>query len=450
MVVTDYSHEIAFWKVTLAAESVPELDRTLRAGFFPDQVIPCLYELREDRGGRPRLLDLGAGPLSQLAWAVDEDLAQVAAVDPLAEEYAAIMARYGHEFPIAPVKGRGEELLEVCETESFDLVYCGNALDHVVSPAACLANMCAVLRPRGFLVVVSALREGTHQQWHGLHQHDLVPEDGTLQRYDKRGKRESLTEGLGLRCIFQFQEGKHPGDQFILVFKKPEPGGGETEPENRYSELIACWLKKHTQSDLARTNPSHRERDFPEILLDLHRAGWRRGRSEAPLALEVGSGPLSRLAFGVEQQLLQLTAVDPMAEVYADLLERRGYSYPVKPDRCAAEDLASRFSAESFDLVYAGDALEYCAVPSSAMAAMKRVLKPRGVLALEGALEARSRHGGPGGQLHDLMLLENGLCVRDPEGLTRSLTKDAGLAVLRCEQAGDAQGDRYALLLQRG
>ena len=73
--------------------------------------------------------------------------------------------------------------------------------------------------------------------------------------------------------------------------------------------------------------------------------------------LEIGSGPVSLLAFGVEQGLFEVTAVDPLASVYDEILSKYGISYPIKPRTGYAERLVKSFGKDSFDIVYSSNSL---------------------------------------------------------------------------------------------
>ena len=70
---------------------------------------------------------------------------------------------------------------------------------------------------------------------------------------------------------------------------------------------------------------------FPKA--DYYPSSRRREQGErAPTeARGGGTGPVSLLAWGVEQDLFELTAVDPLARDYAQVVRQSGCSYPVIP-----------------------------------------------------------------------------------------------------------------------
>jgi len=196
-----YVDEIKFWEGILRTGTALVFDPKVRAIAVPAELRRCVVELATEFHGLPRLLEVGSGPLSLLAGAVDEGLCTVVAVDPLARLYRQLLDRHGIAYPIRPRVGLGERLTQVFPQASFDLVYSSNALDHTRSPRRCLEHMCQILRPGGFLLLEGLVREGTAEHWKGLHQHDLLSEHGHLVHFDRAGRRTELTHGLPLVSI---------------------------------------------------------------------------------------------------------------------------------------------------------------------------------------------------------------------------------------------------------
>ncbi len=220
----DYQSEVDWWETVLAPGGRAEwmtraLDPERRQSEFPKLMLPFVEEAAAV--SRPvQVLDVGSGPLSPLAWGVDRKLFVATAVDPLAREYARILARHGIDFPIRPIEGTGESLRRLFSPGQFDIVYSRNALDHAVDVGRCLESAASVLRDGGVLYLEGFVREGSNNRWHGLHQHDLVPEHGALVHYDRGGRRTNLTEPLGLGCLAEEKTGDAPGCWYILVLRK--------------------------------------------------------------------------------------------------------------------------------------------------------------------------------------------------------------------------------------
>lgn len=190
--------ELRFWDEYLAARPPCIASPELRARAFPPALRACLQDLQHDGAAGLRVLELGSGPVSLLGAGAENCWFELVAVDPLAMEYAAMMQRHGLTYPVRPVAGHGEALLDVVAEGSFDIAYSGNAIDHATSPLDCVRNLARAVRPAGRLVLEGFCHEGTNAGWEGLHQHDLVVEDGHLVHYDRRGRRSEITPGLEL------------------------------------------------------------------------------------------------------------------------------------------------------------------------------------------------------------------------------------------------------------
>jgi hypothetical protein len=117
-----------------------------------------------------RILDVGAGPLTRLGKKWQGRDLQIIAVDPLAEEYNALMARIALR-PVVPVTfAHGEKLTERFPPDSFDLAYASNALDHSYDPLLVITQMLAVVKPLHYVYLWHSANEGRFQCYAGLHQ----------------------------------------------------------------------------------------------------------------------------------------------------------------------------------------------------------------------------------------------------------------------------------------
>jgi SAM-dependent methyltransferase len=200
----DYYSEISFWSDYLIAPT-GIFDSESRRAAFPRFLLPFLHQLNSAAGGPPRLLELGSGPVSLLAWGVDQEAVEVTAVDPLARTYEEMMKSYDYDYPVCPVEGCGEKLFDRFDRGEFDVAYTSNALDHTASPSACMKNLSGVVRPGGLICCEGFEREGSSSGWQGLHQHDLIASDGQLLCIDRQGREANLSSDL--ECIY---EAVHP------------------------------------------------------------------------------------------------------------------------------------------------------------------------------------------------------------------------------------------------
>jgi SAM-dependent methyltransferase len=201
--------ELRFWEDALREEG----RRWIRSE-YQQRTNPNL-ELQEELkrliqapvGAAVRLLDVGAGPLTRLGKKWEGRTLQIVPVDPLAEQYTALLARLGLR-PLVPTQpGHGEKLLEMFEKNSFDLAYASNSLDHSYDPMLAITQMFAVVKPHCYVYLWHFARVGTTEGFQGLHQWDFDIKHGDLILSNGRGTRHSLAlefQGVGrLECEFQ-------------------------------------------------------------------------------------------------------------------------------------------------------------------------------------------------------------------------------------------------------
>ncbi len=198
---TPFDEELGFWRTYLREHGRETCDRTRWEEDFPSPLLEHIESLRVTRAGKPRLLEVGSGPVSIMAWGVEQGLFELTAVDPLAREYERLMRKVPCSYPVKPMEGFGENLSALLAPKTFDLAYSGNALDHTSSPRRCLEELTQVVDEGGIIYCEGFVREGTNAGWQGLHQHDLVPENGHLVRYGRDGSRSVVTEGLAVELV---------------------------------------------------------------------------------------------------------------------------------------------------------------------------------------------------------------------------------------------------------
>lgn len=199
--------ELDFWDITLVTGGAWPEDLRERTDPYAE-LQPELCELLGASvpiGGTARILDVGAGPLTSVGKCWPGRKVEVVPVDPLADEYAVLLRRYGRRAPVPTVRGAGEALLAQFGPAAFDLAYARNALDHAEDPVACIAAMLAVVKPGGYVVLEHAVREATRQARVGLHQHDFYPEAGAFIIAGPRG-RVNVSEALAARARTEVRE----------------------------------------------------------------------------------------------------------------------------------------------------------------------------------------------------------------------------------------------------
>ena len=235
-----YHDELGFWRTQLAEHGRATCDRGRWEAAFPTGLVPYVDLVRNRHGRTPRLLELGSGPVSLLAWGVEQGLFDLTAVDPLAGEYERLMRQNGCMYPVKPVEGFGENLTGLFAPSTFDIAYASNALDHTASPRRCLEELTRVVGDGGVMYFEGFVREGTNAGWQGLHQHDLVPEDGHLVDYARDGSRTVLTEALGLERVHESVQTL--GDRALAShgYEWDESSDRDWRLDNWYTMVFVC------------------------------------------------------------------------------------------------------------------------------------------------------------------------------------------------------------------
>lgn len=162
-----------------------------------ESIIDVCKAFQKEHGRIPYVADIGCGPISSLAYLVHEGLADVLGLDAVADEYADLLAQYDIKSPVKQVQGIGEYMDREIADESFDIVFCRNALDHHQCPALAWLNMFKMTKVGGQIIQSHSIREATKEGWKQLHQFDLYPdEELQLCIEDSSGHSFSLTKYL--------------------------------------------------------------------------------------------------------------------------------------------------------------------------------------------------------------------------------------------------------------
>ena len=175
-------------------------------------------------GARVRILDVGAGPLTTLGKRWEGRQLEIVAVDPLAAEYARLLARLGLVPPVTTTSAHGEKLLDRFAVDEFDLAYASNALDHSYDPRLAIRQMLTVVKPGRHVYLWHFANEGTAESYHGLHQWNFDIQGNDFMISDGRSRHSLAAEFAGrarLACERQVAFGKQV---VIAQLQKIVPG----------------------------------------------------------------------------------------------------------------------------------------------------------------------------------------------------------------------------------
>ncbi len=155
------------------------------------------------------------------------------------------------------------------------------------------------------------------------------------------------------------------------------------------SEEIAYWDEElalrgvHAEYVRRRLDPERRREEYPTWIEGLVKARSQATKRGTLRAIDLGSGPLTTLAWGHEHGQLQVLALDPLADEYGELIARHKIIYPVIPKRGHGEILAEIAGRGAADLIYSRNALDHAEDVQRCFEQVASALKPGGIFALE-------------------------------------------------------------------
>lgn len=114
----------------------------------------------------PVIADIGSGAAC-IIGNVYKDGLRVVPSDRLADEYAEMWRELGKQ-PKVPVE-KQDMLALTYPDNTFDVVYCANALDHSTDPWRAIKEMARVCKPKGMIYLRHMTRVGRAAHYRGLH-----------------------------------------------------------------------------------------------------------------------------------------------------------------------------------------------------------------------------------------------------------------------------------------
>jgi SAM-dependent methyltransferase len=112
--------------------------------------------------------------------------------------------------------------------------------------------------------------------------------------------------------------------------------------------------------------------------------------------LDVGSGPLTSINRKCGFCEISITAVDPLADFYNDIMAQRGITPPVRPEMGWGERLTEQFGENQFDIAYSRNAVDHSYDPVKCIDEMIKVTKKNHYVIVEGNERAGSLEGWKG------------------------------------------------------
>jgi glycosyltransferase involved in cell wall biosynthesis/SAM-dependent methyltransferase len=242
--------EVNFWEKwcrTQGGDWKDEFEFRLR----PDSALQdyIIQFLNTPPGGTLRLLDVGAGPLTDLGKRWPGRKVELTAVDPLGDHYNAILRRHGLTAPVPTAAIGAEALTGSFQLNHFDMVYARNSIDHSLDAPQAIDQMLAVLKPGGVMFMAHFISEATAAGNTGLHGWNFLAQDGDFIVEKYGGAQVNITRRYA--GIAQITCGPIPEKRWITVLaKKLFPSVAE-DADSTPTELNGTASGSPSQAELA-------------------------------------------------------------------------------------------------------------------------------------------------------------------------------------------------------
>ncbi len=217
-----HAEEIAFWDEWLATRG-GQWPASFSTRVNPQRPLQSYFEDLLPSGlEHARILDVGAGPLTFVGFQSPRRTLEVVAVDPLAQAYDDLLAKHAVTPVVRTQPGDAERLAESFAPNSFDIVTARNCIDHSYDPMAALRQMLAVCKPGCTVLLQHAVAEAETQHYAGLHQWNLLDEEGDFVLADHSG-RVNVTRTLRTVAAIR-NEIHYDGTWIVTWMRKRLPG----------------------------------------------------------------------------------------------------------------------------------------------------------------------------------------------------------------------------------
>ena len=146
-------------------------------------------------------------------------------------------------------------------------------------------------------------------------------------------------------------------------------------------------------------------------------------------ALEIGSGPNSNLSYWVDNKLLEVTAIDPLADVYEKIMRKLNYKYPITPIKIKGEEILEHFGEETYHIVFAQNSLDHVEDPIKCFDNAYYVLKKGGFLFVCSNIKEGTRKSWTGMHKFDIYVEGNELLLASQNGEVSRFINDNNISL---------------------
>jgi SAM-dependent methyltransferase len=92
--------------------------------------------------------------------------------------------------------------------------------------------------------------------------------------------------------------------------------------------------------------------------------------------IDVGAGPVTHVGTSHPSKKIEITAIDPLADFYGELLSEFDVTRAIPTISGNAESLEQLFAPNTFDFAFSRNAIDHCSDPLTAISQVFAVLKP--------------------------------------------------------------------------
>jgi ubiquinone/menaquinone biosynthesis C-methylase UbiE len=170
----------------------------------------------------PKVLDVGAGPLTYLGKRINGTTIDLISVDIVANVFNKLLEKHKIEPIIRTQKCSAETLTKMFASNSFDLVFARNCIDHSYNPEKAILQMLEVVKKDCYVLMEHRLNEGITEKYSGLHQWNFFYNEKGDFIIGSRTDQVNITEKYKNNCEIKCEmasEG-NDGDWLITRIRK--------------------------------------------------------------------------------------------------------------------------------------------------------------------------------------------------------------------------------------
>lgn len=187
-----FDYEMRFWHGWISSRGLQWPDDFAKRLDPDSQLDGILAKLLRDCSS-PRVLDVGAGPLTVIQKRLGPVNLKLQACDPLASMYNLFLRTAGIVPLVETRFANAEDLSAFYDENSFDIVTCRNALDHSFDPLRGIIEMLRVVKVGGKVFLKHMFNEAERENYIGFHQYNFDEDNNRFIIWNKNERLDIAT-----------------------------------------------------------------------------------------------------------------------------------------------------------------------------------------------------------------------------------------------------------------